>query len=213
MTIRTTLLAAATLLVGSGCSSLGYGDPDATETVTIEFGSTDLQTFASTMAESLLASPNLSFMDTSAKGDDKRVIAVQGGIANETREHINTAQILREMNETIVNSGRMRLVAGAEDNGQDLIAERVRFDQDSGRVRADMAKEFGKQLGADVVIYGALSDIYKERGRSIESLGSKRKDLFYQFSMSAVNVETGEILWTKTTDIRKKETVSLFGRG
>ena len=76
-----------------------------------------------------------------------------------------------------------------------------------------MAKEFGKQLGADVVIYGALSDIYKERGRSIESLGSKRKDLFYQFSMSAVNVETGEILWTKTTDIRKKETVSLFGRG
>ena len=213
MTIRTTLLAAATLLVGSGCSSLGYGDPDATETVTIEFGSTDLQTFASTMAESLLASPNLSFMDTSAKGDDKRVIAVQGGIANETREHINTAQILREMNETIVNSGRMRLVAGAENNGQDLIAERVRFDQDSGRVRADMAKEFGKQLGADVVIYGALSDIYKERGRSVESLGSKRKDLFYQFSMSAVNVETGEILWTKTTDIRKKETVSLFGRG
>lgn len=213
MTIRTTLLAAATLLVGSGCSSLGYGDPEATETVTIEFGSTDLQTFASTMAESLLASPNLSFMDTSAKGNDKRVIAVQGGIANETREHINTAQILREMNETIVNSGRMRLVAGAENNGQDLIAERVRFDQDSGRVRADMAKEFGKQLGADVVIYGALSDIYKERGRSIESLGSKRKDLFYQFSMSAVNVETGEILWTKTTDIRKKETVSLFGRG
>ena len=213
MTIRTTLLAAATLLVGSACSSLGYGDPDATETVTIEFGSTDLQTFASTMAESLLAAPNLSYLDTSAKGDDKRVVAVQGGIANETREHINTAQILREMNETIVNSGRMRLVAGAENNGQDLIAERVRFDQDSGRVRADMAKEFGKQLGADVVIYGALSDIYKERGRSIESLGSKRKDLFYQFSMSAVNVETGEILWTKTTDIRKKETVSLFGRG
>ena len=79
MTIRTTLLAAATLLLGSGCSSLGYGDPDATETVTIEFGSTDLQTFASTMAESLLASPNLSFMDTSAKGDVKRVFAVQGG--------------------------------------------------------------------------------------------------------------------------------------
>lgn len=213
MTIRPTLLAAAALLVGPACSSLNYGDPNETETVSIEFGSTDLQTFASTMADDLLGSPNLRYIDTSAKGEDKRVIAVHGGIANETREHINTAQILREMNETIVNSGVIRMLTGAENNGQDLIAERVRFDQQSGRVRADMAKEFGKQLGADVVIYGALSDIYKERGRSIESLGSKRKDLFYQFSMSAVNVETGEILWTKTTDIRKKETVSLFGRG
>lgn len=213
MTIRPTLLAAAALLVGAGCSSLGYGDPNETETVSIDFGSTDLQTFAATMAEDLLASPNLRYVDTSAKGEDKRVIAIHGGIANETREHINTAQILREMNETIVNSGAMRLLPGAESNGQDMIAEQVRFQQDSGRVRSDMAKEFGKQLGADVVIYGALSDIYKERGRSLESLGSKRKDLFYQFSMSAVNVETGEILWTKTTDIRKKETVSLFGRG
>lgn len=213
MTIRPTLLAAAALLVGAGCSSVGYGDPNATETLTIDFGSTDLQTFASTMADDLLSSPNLRYVDTSAKGEDKRVIAIHGGIANETAEHINTAQILREMNETIVNSGMIRMLPGAEGNGQDLIAEQVRFQQDSGRVRADMAKEFGKQLGADVVIYGALSDIRKTQGRSLESLGAKRKDLFYQFSMSAVNVETGEILWTKTTDIRKKETVSLFGAG
>lgn len=212
MTTRTILLAAAALFAGTSCSSLNYGDPNETETVSIEFGSTDLQTFAKTMADDLLGSPNLRYVDTSAKGQDKRVVAVHGGIANETREHINTAQILREMNETIVNSGVIRMLTGAENNGQDLIAERVRFDQDSGRVRADMAKEFGKQLGADVVIYGALSDIYKEKSGSIENLGRKTKDLFYQFSMSAVNVETGEILWTKTTDIRKRETASLFGR-
>ena len=45
------------------------------------------------------------------------------------------------------------------------------------------------------------------------SAGSKVKDLYYQFSMSAVNVETGEILWSQTKDIRKRERVSLFGNG
>lgn len=92
-------------------------------------------------------------------------------------------------------------------------AKRVRFDLDSVRSRADVAKEFGKHLGADVVIHAAFSGIDKGRGREIESFGSNGRVLLDQVSRSAANVETGEILWTKTTDIRKKETVSLFGRG
>ena len=31
--------------------------------------------------------------------------------------------------------------------------------------------------------------------------------------MSAVNIETREILWTKEEDIRKTASVGLFGRG
>lgn len=207
------LLVAVSTVLAAGCSSTGYGDPNKTETLTIDFGSTDLQTFATTMADDILVSPNLNYIDTSAKEGDKRIIAVMGGIANETSEHINTNQILREMQPTLLNSGKLRLLPGAESSGQDLIGQQVDFQQNSGRVRSDMAKEFGRQLGADIVIHGALSEIRKETGRSIESLGSKKKDLFYQFYMSAVNVETGEILWTKTTPIRKNQTVSLFGRG
>jgi len=210
---RHLLSISAALLVATGCSSLGYGDPNKTETVSIEFGSTDLQTFAGDQAASLLASPGLKYYDTAAKGQDTRIIAVQGGIKNETREHINTAQVLRKMNDAIVKSGELRLLPGAEQEGRDLIGEQQRFQNESGRVRPDMAKAYGRQLGADIVIYGSLSDIYKEKGRSIESLGSKRKDLYYQLYMQAVDVETGEILWTEETEIRKEETVSLFGRG
>ena len=76
-----------------------------------------------------------------------------------------------------------------------------------------MAKAFGAQLGADIVLYGALADISKETGRSIESAGTKRKDVYYQFYLSAVNISTGEVLWSKTEDIRKEATVGLFGRG
>ncbi|MEZ6015437.1 MAG: penicillin-binding protein activator LpoB [Planctomycetota bacterium] len=198
--------------LGAGCSSVNYGDPDATETVTIDWGSKDLQTFAKYMIDSLAASPNLAYLDAPGKERDMRVIAVFGGIANETSEHINTDQISRLVQSELFELGKFRFVVGDEAAGQEEVQKQLRF-QNSGLTDEASARQFGRQLNADVVIFGALSDIRKERGRSIESLGSKRKDLYYQFYMGAVNVETGELLWTKTEDIRKTQTVGLFGRG
>ena len=209
-------LALATTLACSfsvSCSSVRYGDPDKKETTTIDWGSTDLKYFADSAAESLLESPNLAYMEGAGKGDDKRVIAAFGGIQNETSEHINTDMISRQIQAKLVNSGRIRFVARKEAAGQDEIGDEVRFQQDSGRVNPEMAKAFGSQLGADVVIYGALADISKSTGRSLESVGTKRKDVYYQFYVTAVNVTTGEILWVETRDIRKEATVGLFGRG
>ncbi|MGK0483583.1 MAG: hypothetical protein ACJAQ3_003568 [Planctomycetota bacterium] len=211
-----TLLLSGLVALGAGfssaCNSADYGDPNKVETLTIDFGSTDLQTFADTMSASLLENPNLNYLEAPGKREDKRIIAVFGGIANETREHINTDQISRKILANLQNSGKFRFLAREESNGQDEIAEEIRF-QNSGKVREDMAKAGNNQLGADVRIYGNLSDIYKEKGRSIASLGSKKKDLFYQFFMSAVNLDTGEILWSQEVPIRKTESVSLFGRG
>ena len=212
--LQVPFLALAALGAGllSACSSVNYGDPDKVETLTIDYGSTDLQTLADAMTTSLLNSRSLDYLDASGKTEDKRIIAVFGNIANETREHINTDQISRKILSNLQESGKFRFLAGAE---ADVLAEldkEIRFQQ-TGRVREEMVKPDNNQLGADIVIYGALSDIYKETGRSIESLGSKRKDLYYQFSMSAVNIETREILWTKEEDIRKTASVGLFGRG
>lgn len=212
MNATTFLVPALCLGLVAGCSSRRYSDPDKTETLTIDWGSTDLQTFASYMVEDLMKSPNLAYLDEEGKGADKRIIAVFGGIANETREHINTDQISRLIQSDLFETGRFRMVAGDEAAGQAEIANQVRF-QTSGKVDEATMVRFGRQLAAEVVIYGALSDIYKEKGRSLESLGTKQKDLYYQFYMAAVNVETGEILWTKAEDIRKTETVGLFGRG
>ena len=208
-----TLLATAISASTSSCSGTRNVDPNEVETMDAEYGSTDMQAYATDMAEGLLNSANLEYVDTAGRGNDNRVVAIFGGIANETSEHINTAQVLRRMQEDLSNSGKFRLLPGAEANGQDLIAEQVNFQQNSGRVRADMAKAFGNQLGADVVIYGALSDIRKESGRSLENLGTKTKRNYFQLYMAATNVETGEILWSNTKDISKEQRISLFGRG
>ncbi len=216
MKLTTTALL-ATLLVSSfqatGCSSIRYGDPDKTETTTIDWGSKDLQQFADFMVGSLIESPGLNYMDSEGKGADKRIIVAFGGIANETSEHINTEMISRRIQDQLLESGKFRFVARKEAAGQDEIGDEIRFQQGSGRVKPEMAKAFGQQLGADIVLYGALADISKSTGRSVESVGTKKKDVYYQFYMSAVNITTGEILWGKTEDIRKEATVGLFGRG
>jgi len=74
-----------------------------------------------------------------------------------------------------------------------------------------MAKAFGKQLGADVVVYGSLRSISKTKGRSLENLGAKTKDRYYQFVLSCINIESGEILWSNEEELRKTQVISLFG--
>jgi len=78
-------------------------------------------------------------------------------------------------------------------------------------VNPEMAKQFGKQLGADVVIYGALRSIKKEKGRSLENAGVKTEDVYYQFVLNCENIETGELIWSDKGEIRKAQRTGLFG--
>lgn len=205
----TLLTLALAPLLSTACSSTNYDDPDMVETLTIDFGSTDLQTLASSMSESLIGSPNLSYLEHPGKGDDKRIVAYMGDIENRTSEHIDTSGISDSIRTTLLMSGKFRIVAGT--SGQNEIGDQVSFQQGSGRVDPEMAKAFGKQLGADVVVYGTLRSIDKVKGRSIESLGTRKQDLYYQFVMQCVNITTGELIWAKEEDIRKRSKTGIFG--
>lgn len=203
------LLLIAPLATLSACSSVNYGDPEGVETVSIAFGSTDLQTLAGGMAKSLIDEPNLNYLDHSGKGDDKRIIVYFGGIENRTDEHIDSLGIRDEIRATLFEAKKFRFVADTQ--GQDEIGEQVRFQQGSGRVDPDQARATGKQIGADVIIYGRLISITKKEGGSLENLGTRTKDVYYQFGLECVNIETGELLWAKTEKVRKSEKKGPFG--
>ncbi len=196
------------LLSGASCSSVSYGDPEKVETVNIDFGSTDLQTLAQEMVQSLSQSPALSYFDHESKGDDKRVILYMGGVDNRTTEHIDTEGILDKMRVALLSSGKFRIATTPQ--GQDEIGEQVRFQQGSGRVDPAQAKAFGKQVGADMILYGTLRSIVKKRGRSLEDT-QKTKDVYYQFVLETVSIETGEVLWANEAEIRKVRKQGLFG--
>ena len=193
------------------CSSPShYVDPSQDESVSIDYGRGDLNRLANGMVGSLATSPGLSHMDHQGKGDDKRIVMYFDNIVNETHEHISMGGIRDEILNGLMQDGRFRVVAGKA--GQDEIGDQVRFQQDSGRVNPELAKAYGKQLGADVVVYGALRDIVKTGNSSVESLGRKRRDRFYQFFLRMDNIETGETIWTNSEQLAKQEVVGLFGR-
>ena len=206
--MRSRLLALAALL--SACSSVRYDDPGRVETLNIDYGSTDLQTLSAEMVESLISSQNLNYLDNSGKGDDKRIIVYTGGVENRTSEHIDTQGITDKIQTALLKSGKFRFVA--EKAGQAEIEDQVRFQQETGRVREESARSFGKQHGADVVLYGTLRSIEKGRGRSVESGGTKKEDVYYQFILKCVNIDTAEILWQEESELRKTERTGIFGR-
>lgn len=197
------------LLLGACTTTTQYDDPDKVETLTIDFGSTDLQMMAGAMVDSMLAAPALAYLDHKGKGDDKRIIVYTAGVNNRTSEHIDTTGITDTIRTSLLKSGRFRLAASAQ--GQEDLAEQVRFQQGSGRVDPNQAKAFGKQIGADVVLLGNLRSIEKSKKRNLEDAGAKKDDVWYQFVLELTNIETGEIIWMEEKDIRKTKRTGIFG--
>jgi len=195
--------------ISVSCSGTKYGDPTDEETLNVKYGVTDRQRMTDTMVQSLIEAPGLGYLDHSGKKDDLRIIVMMGGVENRTVEHIDTSGITDSIRTSLLKSGRFRFVAGKQ--GQGEIDEQVRFQQGSGKVNPEMAKEFGKQLGADVVLYGVLRSIQKKEGGSLESLGTRTRRTDYQFVLNCENIETGELIWSDEKDITKTEKTGLFG--
>lgn len=203
------ILVCALCIATVSCSSNKYGDPTEEETLTIGYGVTDRQRMTDTMVQSLIESPSLGYLDHSSKGDDLRIIVYMGGVENRTMEHIDTTGITDSITTSLLKSGRFRFAVDRQ--GQDEIDEQVRFQQGSGKVDPAAAKEFGKQIGADVILYGVLRSIQKKKGGSLESGGVRTRRTDYQFVLRCENIETGELMWIDEKDITKLEKTGLFG--
>lgn len=165
-------------------TEIKYGSAGDVETVTADFGSTDLQLIAEKMTQSLLRHPVLE--------GDKRPVVAMGSIDNRTNEHVDTALIMSKVATALLGSGKVRFTA--DQSGQTEIGREIAHQQ-SGAVSADTARAFGKQVGAKYVLYGRLASIDKKAGNV--------RDLYYNFSLTLVDVETALIEWKEEKEIRK----------
>lgn len=193
--LTSALLAAA---ITSGCaqrSVVQYGDAQAVETTDINFGSTDLQKIANQMTDSLLVSPVIG----SLTQNNRPVVFVER-IKNKTSEHIDTESITDSISTKVLRSGKFRFVDMTRVNA---VREQLNFQNEGGLVDPTKAVQFGRQVGAQYMLYGNLSSIVKSN--------QDKSDVYYKFTMRLMDLESGIIEWADETEIRKTRTKQSIG--
>lgn len=186
----------ATLIVGllllNGCasnpresSSVQYGDAKAVETVTNQFGSTDLQTIAESMTRSLLQSAVIT--------QGKRPLITVADVKNKTSEYIDTRSITDSIRAQMAKSGSVRFAVDI-DAMQSQTDELSRQNQ-SGLYKKQSVKKMGNMQAADYRLEGNITSIVKKAGNI--------KDVYYKFSLVLIDIESGVLEWADEKDIRK----------
>ncbi len=166
---------------------VSYGDSKAVETITADFGSTDLQGIAESMTRSLLQSRAIS-------GAKESPLVTVAPVKNKTSEYIDTRMITTKIETQLLKSGQVRFAVRETDMGNQK-SELNR--QNSGLYSANTATKIGNMQGAKYRIEGEIGSIVKN--------DKKTKDVFYNFSLRLINNESGVYEWADETEIRKQE--------
>jgi len=178
------LLFAALLMAGCAKDTVRYGDAKGVETVTNQFGSTDLQMIAESMTRSLLNSQVV----TSA---NRPVMTVQD-VRNKTSEYIDTQAITDSIRTELQKSGRVRFAVDSAAM-QQQVEELKR--QQSELYDKNKAAQIGKMVGAVYRLEGNITSIVKQ--------ANDVKDVYYKFNLQLWNVENGLMEWGDEKEIRK----------
>ena len=162
---------------------VNYGDAKATELVTNEFGSTDLQMIAEKMVGSLLETG--VFVD--------RPTVTISTVKNKTSEYIDTTNVMNSIQTQLVKSGKVRFARSIAEM-QAGVDELQRQNQ-SGLYKEGTTAKIGGLTAAKYTLEGELTSIVKQN--------NKTKDVFYKFTLKMFDVGEGTIEWQDEKEIRK----------
>ncbi|UTM56207.1 penicillin-binding protein activator LpoB [Photobacterium sp. CCB-ST2H9] len=192
---RVIALMGVAALMGGCAKQVSYGDAQAVETTTVDFGSSDLQKIAEDMTDSMLSSGSVAAITAG-----KRPIIFVESIKNKTSEHIDTESVTDSISTKLLNSGRFRFV---DMTRVESVRKQLNFQNNDELVNQSTAIQFGKMVGAQYMMYGNLSSIVKQAGSD--------KDVYYKMTMRLMDLETGLIEWADETEIRKQEAKRMLG--
>ncbi|MCL1037148.1 penicillin-binding protein activator LpoB [Shewanella corallii] len=190
------ILVLAAVVGLSACQSrVEYGDATAVETVNENFGSSDLQAITAKMVDSMLTFPPV----VALTANERPVIFVDR-IKNKTSEHIDTESVTDSISNQLLRSGKFRFIDMTK---VDAVRKQLDYQNNSGMVDPSHAIKFGRQIGAQYMLYGNLSSIVKQDGST--------KDVYYKMTMRLMDLDTGLIEWSDEKEIRKTKSKSFLG--
>ena len=187
----TILTAACGFLFLAGCGSskqVTRLEADTTTDLSGEWNDTDSRLVANEMIGDVTASP---WIGEYTKAQKRKPTVIVGKITNRTTEHIEVKTFVKDLERSLLNSGKVDFVADAGERDQ---IRDERKDQAQNALE-ETQKGPGKESGADFMLIGNISSIVDQEG------GDKVK--FYQVNMELVNIESNKKVWIGDKKIKK----------
>lgn len=163
-------------------------DPNQQVDLSGRWNDTDSKLTAEAMMKDVLARPWLTNF-TKAKG--KQPIIIVGIISNKTDEYIQTETFINDIQRELINSSMVRIVQNS------VLREAMRKERGDQQQFSsqETAKKFGKELGADFMLFGTVINTPDQEG--------KRKLNVYQVDLTLADMETNELVWSGNKKIKK----------
>ena len=183
------------LAIGAGgCASnewkVNRVDPAAQTDVDYRFNDQDAREIFHELAQDALSRDWIDNFRRENNGRDP--IVYLADVKNNTQEYINADLFTNQLIEEFINSQKVR-VKTPRDARQEVRDERL----DTKYNDPATIKAIAKELNADFALMGSINDV-KQRSQSGRTVVN-----YYQVAMDLVNVETQEVVWRKTPEIKK----------
>jgi penicillin-binding protein activator len=183
---RLVLPLAAVLALAAGCAheQTRYGDAKGVETVTNQFGSTDLQMIAESMTRSMLQAPVIV-------SGNLPIVTVQE-VKNKTSEYIDTRAITDSIRSEMQKGGKVRFAVDAVGMNQQI--DELKRQQGEYYAK-EQAVAKGQMVGAQYRMEGNITSIVKQN--------KDTRDVYYKFNLQLWNIRNGLLEWSDEKEIRK----------
>lgn len=164
-------------------------DPGEQIDLSGRWNNTDSRVTAEKMIDDILRDKWVGDYQESHSGN--KPVVIVGFVTNKSTEHIDAETFVKDVEQSFIKSGRVRLVQGGKKR-EELRAERA--DQQTNASASSM-KKFGLEQGADFILQGSIN--------SIIDAHKKKKVVYYQINLELTNMQSNEVVWIGDKKIAK----------
>jgi penicillin-binding protein activator len=184
------ILLAAALIALVGCGkTVKRVESDSVTDLSGQWNDTDSRLVAEEMLNDCLS--RAWYQNALQAKAGKLPTVVVGQVRNKSHEHINVETFIKDMQRTLINSGKVEFVANATEREE--LREEVA--SQSGNATDETRAEAGQEAGADLMLTGSLNSIVDQEGG--ESV------IFYQIDLELTDVQSHKKLWIGDKKIKK----------
>jgi|SRR5687768_4069775 penicillin-binding protein activator len=177
-------------IVSTSCSrKVTRIDPGEQIDLSGRWNNTDSRLVAEEMIQTILRDKWIGNHQEGSSG--QRPVVIVGMITNKSHEHIEAETFTKDVEQSFIQSGKVRLVQGGKKR-EELRAEKA--DQQTNASASSM-KKFGLEQGADFILQGSINSIVDSQKR--------KKVVYYQVNLELTNIQSNEVVWIGDKKIAK----------